>query len=236
MESSNKFGIYGSKVFKVKKKNINQSNYAFILIRSEMDDLILLAKLLKITYYLLKKSSLDMELKHHDTLLSFPVYADNETLKDHNLYMIKNTIPGDTAYQCVGYGNNALFKIQRKKGDKKLPQLFLPLEEENHITNKEDLDEMKRWEEMKNHLKKQSIAFSKKIDYIIPINIATYEVFSPFLLKLNHISEIKLRLVEASDFENFESLFYSLELYTDRLNQEIQKEKDDKLKNLLDIN
>lgn len=72
MESSNKFGLYNPKLFKVKKSPINQSNHAFILIRSEMDDLILLAKLLKITHYSLKKSPLDMELTHDDTLLSFP--------------------------------------------------------------------------------------------------------------------------------------------------------------------
>jgi len=238
MESSNKFGLYPSKWINVKKEKINQNNYAFLLLRSEIDDLQLLTKLLRTTHYVLKKSFPEMELSHLGNLISFSVYVDNETLEDNFLCMIKNQAIDNMSYQLIGYDNQAIFKIQKKKKNRQLPQLSLLLEDDAKDISIEDkcIDEQKRWEDIKSLLKEQSILFEKKIDYVIPINIMTCDVFCPFLMKLKQVSEIKLRLVEASDIENFEGIFYYLQQYADIVYKTSYKDKNEMLDHLLDIN
>jgi len=238
MESSNRFGLYPSKWINVKKEKINQNNYAFLLLRSEMDDLHLLTKFLRTTHYVLKKSFTEMELTYDDNLISFSVYVDNETLEDNFLCMIKNQAMGNMSYQLIGYDNQAIFKIQKKKKNRQLPQLSLLLEDDTANMSLEEnyIEEKKRWEGMKSFLKEQSVLFEKKIDYVIPINIMTFDVFRPFLMKLKQISEIKFRLVEASELENFEGIFYYLQQYADVLYTSLHKDKNEKLVNLLDIN
>ncbi len=219
----------------VKKEKINQDNYAFLLLRSEIDDLHLLTKLVRTTHYVLKKSFPEMELTHDENLISFSVYIDNETLEDNFLCMIKNQAMGTMPYHLMGYDNQSIFKIKKKKNSRQLPQLSLLLEDDPvNISEEENyIEEKKRWEGMKTFLKEQSVIFEKKIDFIIPINIMTCDVYRPFLMKLKQISEIKLRMVEASELDNFEGIFYYLQHYADIICKSLYKDKNEMLDNLL---
>ncbi|MDX9890605.1 MAG: hypothetical protein RBT13_07235, partial [Bacteroidales bacterium] len=93
--------------------------------------------------------------------------------------------------------------------------------------------EIANWEANKRILREQSVAFEGRIDYVIPLDISTYEYFMPFFLALAQFVEINYQLVEASEFENFEAIHYILESYADSLQAEEnkrKKEKFDKLK------
>ena len=61
---------------------------------------------------------------------------------------------------------------------------------------------------------------------MIPINI--YYIFQHMKL----FSEINYQLIDASEFENFEEVYYQLECYSDNMMAEENRLKNEKLDNL----
>lgn len=236
MAKSNPFGIFDPQTYKVKKTKINDCYYAFILLRSSFDDLSLLTKLFHKTQYLLKKSPLDFTIHCEHKNYTFGVYRENETLPDHHLLMFKNKALENNAIQWIGFDKKALFKIKRKKNQRKMPQLALSLDDDSNFSDQGNIcnliQETEKWEESKQLLKRHTIAFEGRIDFVIPINIYVYEHFMPFFQQLNLFSEINYQLIEASEFENFEEVYYLLECYCDNMMAEENKLKNEKLDNL----
>ncbi len=236
MAKTNPFGIFDPQTYKVKKTKINDSYYAFILLRSEFDDLSLLTKLFHKTQYLLKKSPLNLTVHYEYNNYSFAVYRENETLLDHYLLMFKNKASENADIQWIGFDKKALFKIKRKKNQRKMPQLTLLLDDDSDSQDQDNdcrlIQETEKWEENKQLLNRQTIAFEGRIDFVIPINIFTYEHFMPFFQHMKLFSEINYQLIDASEFENFEEVYYQLECYSDNMMAEENRLKNEKLDNL----
>jgi hypothetical protein len=237
MAKSNPFGIFNPQVFKVKKNKLNLHYYAFLFIRSDFDDLSMLTKLYHHTQFLLKKSPLDLVVDIETTGFSFTVYRENDILPGHPMLMIKNKSLENSIIQWIGFDKGSLYTIHRAKSKCKIPQLNIPLEDTTDLfmdENESDENlEIANWEANKRILREQSVAFEGRIDYVIPLDISTYEYFMPFFLALAQFVEINYQLVEASEFENFEAIHYILESYADSLQAEEnkrKKEKFDKLK------
>jgi len=224
MAKTDSFGYFKPEIFNVKKTQLNLSFFAFLLIRSELSDWDLFIRIFKLCHYAIKFSPLNLEMYHDNRLLlTFPVYLDNETMENELFLIIKNNAIGNTNYQFIGTGDKAVFEMKNKK--KKIQQLSFNFKEEPLIDMDELGDEIQSWNEFKAQLKKQSLPSLGRIDYVIPIHISTYRNFIPLFKDLHLINEITYNCVESTVVENFEDVYYKLELFKDTLHEKIVKQR-----------
>lgn len=218
MSKSNLFGRYDPEMFHLKKAKIQQEHLAFLLLRSQWDALTLLGKLYHHTHFLLKKSALDMEVMNGQRTYHFPVFLENETLDEDMLLLIRNKSIEDENTVWIGFHKTSLCPIKRKKKDRSIAQLSMLLpeeEEEMTLLLEEAIPEQQAWDDFKMQLKRKSVSFDGKIDFVIPLHIATYEHFIPFIEKLNDFNVLHYQCIEGSEFENFEAVYYYLQQYYD---------------------
>jgi hypothetical protein len=226
MAKTDSFGYFKPEIFNVKKTQLNLSFFAFLLIRSELKDWDLFIKIYNQCHYALKFSPLNLEIYQDNRFfLTFPVYMDNDTVDKEFFLMIKNNAMENKSYQLINNGDKAVFNLKKNAKKQKIQQLSFDLEDDPEFDMEQFGDEIQCWEEFKAQLKKQSLPSLGRIDYIIPINISTYRYFTPLFKNLHLITEIKYNCIESTVVENFEDVYYKLELFKDALREKMYKQR-----------
>lgn len=226
MAKTDIFGYFKPEIYNVKKSHVNLSFYAMLLVRSELNDWELLMKIYHLSHYTLKIAPLGLDIYQDNRFnVSFPVYMDNETIDNEFFLLIKNYSIQKSDYQLIGSEKNVIYTYKQKKVKPKLEQLNIFFDDESDVNLEQFEDEIYRWNEFKEQLKKQSISSLSRIDFFIPLTISTYQYFIPLFKQLHLLSEIKYMCIEASAIDNFEEMYYKFELYKDALRNRLYKQE-----------
>jgi hypothetical protein len=220
--------IFGKKPYKeiqVKSVKPDLASRYVLAIRTNADILSFSKMIYTETNYLFYISPDRFQAEELDRLSEFQSFIYKDIVSDNKVFYLQNTGLGSDK-QILGYGNNALFQIRRKKKKRK-NQISLSFEEEAadaiDFMQETHGDGIQNWHDFKADLAQKSVDVMGKIDYIFPLQMETYEIVKPLLQHFSKMQEINYMLLEPKQINDAVSFFMYMDLMMERINSASQK-------------
>ena len=199
------FGIKPYKNVRVKSLKPNWGHCFIVAVRTDADILTFSKMLYTEANYLFYIAKERFQIKTAD----FQAFIYNDILSENKVFYLQNT-GFESDKTILGYQTNALFPLKRQKRKRKNQLSFL-FEKENADLSEPNCNEMQNWHDFKADLAENSVDTMGKIDYLFPIQIATYEIIKPLLLHFPKMREMNYMLIEPERLSDAATFFMHVE-------------------------
>jgi len=218
-----KTDIFGKKPYKnMRVKSAKPSlGFCFVIaVRTDADMLSFYKMIYTKTHYHFYISQNRFQIEESDKFAEFQSFIHKDIISDNKVFYLQNT-SFESDKHILGYDKNALFQLKQEKR-KRRNQLSVYFEEETdsltELKQENYSNEIQNWYDFKDDLAKNSVDIMGKIDYLFPIRIETYEIIKPMLQHFPKMKEINYMLIEPEKIKDAISLFWSIDLMTQRIN------------------